>query len=121
MAHQMQTSMEMERAINDSLDCYRACSQTISHCLEMGGKHVEPGHIRLLMDCENICALSALYMARGSQFHPEVCGICADICDRCAQSCLEVDPNDSMMQQCADACRTCAQSCRVMARMRRAA
>lgn len=116
MMHQ-QRSMEMQQCIQNCEDCHRICMETEQHCLQMGGKHAEPSHIRLLHDCAQICQTSADFMIRGSEFHGMTCGVCADICARCADDCERVDPGDPMMKQCADMCRRCAESCRQMASM----
>jgi hypothetical protein len=80
----------------------------------MGGEHAEPEHIRLLIDCADICQTSANFMLRQSHAHGKVCGVCAEVCEQCAESCARFD-DDSVMQQCAEVCRTCAASCREMA------
>ena len=42
---------EMQRYIQECLDCHRTCEETIAYCLEQGATNVAPAHIRLLMDC----------------------------------------------------------------------
>ena len=110
MSHQ-----EMQRCIEECTSCHQICIQTVSHCLQMGGKHAEARHIGLLLDCAQICQTSADYMLRGSQFHTRTCAVCAEVCEACAQDCERVDPNDQQMKACADICRRCAESCRRMA------
>lgn len=112
---------EMEACIQACLDCHRICLQTVAHCLQQGGKHAEPAHLRLLMDCAQTCLTSADFMLRGSTFHGRTCGVCAEVCDACAADCERIDPNDAMMKACAEACRRCAESCRKMAARPRAA
>ena len=108
-------SSEMQDCINNCANCHAICIETISHCLQMGGKHADPAHIKLLMDCVQICETSEDFMLRMSQFHPQVCGTCADICEACAESCeaLSEDSGD-IMARCVEWCRTCAASCRKM-------
>lgn len=104
----------MQMCIQNCLDCHRICLQMISHCLEKGGKHAAPEHIRLLMDCAEICQTSANFMLRNSSFHSYTCDICAEICETCANDCARFS-DDEHMQACADMCRRCAESCRKMA------
>jgi len=104
----------MQECIQNCLDCHRNCLEMVQHCLQRGGKHAEATHIRLLLDCAQICATSADFMLRGSDFHGRVCGACAEICRRCAEDC-ERFGDDEMMQRCAEICRRCAESCRQMA------
>lgn len=105
---------EMEECIQNCLDCYRICLQTVTHCLQMGGKHAAPDHIRLLLDCAEICQISAGFMLRYSDFHGRTCTVCAEVCERCAESCEQFG-EDARMKACAEACRSCAESCRQMA------
>lgn len=113
MAH---INSEMRHCIDECQTCHSVCLETTIHCLQMGGPHAEPDHIRLMMDCAAICQTSADFMLRGSPLHILTCGVCAEVCERCAASC-EQFPEDAMMQQCAETCQSCAASCREMASM----
>lgn len=83
----------------------------MNHCLDAGGKHVEPEHFRIMMSCAEICRTSAHFMLIESGHHKHVCRECAEICEDCARSCEHVGG----MQDCVDACRRCAESCQKMA------
>lgn len=107
-------SAEMRRCIENCSDCHNICVEAVSHCLELGGKHAEAMHIRLLLDCADICMTSASTMLRGSELHVRTCALCAEICDLCAESCENL-ADDALMKQCAEICRRCAESCRKMA------
>ena len=106
----------MQRCIQECLQCHRSCLEIVTHCLRTGGTHAEAGHIRLLLDCAEICQTSANFMLRGSDLHTHTCGVCAEVCERCARSCEQMG-NDEQMQACAEVCRRCAESCRQMASM----
>jgi hypothetical protein len=79
----------------------------------MGGEYAQPNHIRLLLDCAEICQTNANFMLRGSDLHGLICATCAEVCDRCAGDCDRFD--DAQMKRCAETCRRCAESCREMA------
>jgi hypothetical protein len=111
-----QVSAEMQECIQNCLDCHAICVETATYCVQMGGKHAEPTHVRLLMDCAQICATSADFMLRQSELHGHACAVCAEVCERCAQSCEEMG-DDAQMRACAEMCRRCAESCRRMANM----
>jgi hypothetical protein len=105
-------SEETTRCIQECLDCHRVCLQeAMNHCLEMGGKHVEPVHFRLMLTCAEICQTSANFMLSHSVMHKSVCAVCAEVCEACAESCQTLGD----MQDCVNACRRCAASCRKMA------
>jgi len=101
-----------ERCIQACLDCYRCCLSTAAYCQAAGGQHTEAEHLRLLADCAEICRVSADFMIRRSASHPAVCGVCAEICARCASDCERM--GDERMRSCADVCRRCAQQCQAM-------
>ena len=109
----MQTmTSSMQDCIDDCLHCYRTCLQTaMNHCLEAGGRHTEPEHFRLMMNCSDICRTAAEFMLTGSPLHGPVCAACAEVCHACAQSCEQI----GNMEECVEACRTCMDSCRLMA------
>lgn len=111
MPHQTQ---DMERCIALCQECHEVCLRTLPHCLEKGGQHAEAAHIRLLLDCAEICETSANFMIRGSELHMETCRACSEVCQRCASDCRRLG-NDPKMQECADACLRCAESCAQMA------
>ena len=82
-----------------------------NHCLEVGGKHVEPAHFRLMLACAEMCRTSAHLMLLGTEHHRHTCAEWAEICEACAESCEEVGGMDDCVRQC----RSCAETCRKMA------
>ena len=108
------TGHDMTACIDECEACHRVCAETVRYCLEKGGRHAAPEHVGLLIDCAEICQTSANFMMRGSAAHKTVCGACAEICERCADSCDGI-PGDAQLTACAKACRACAESCRNMA------
>jgi hypothetical protein len=105
-------SSEMQRCIEECQRCHSVClSMAATHCLEMGGKHVEPQHFRTMLDCAEICQTSANFMLRNSSLHAHTCRACAEVCAACADDCERVGD----MEACVEACRSCAESCRKMA------
>jgi hypothetical protein len=107
----------MQECIDRCQSCQESCLESVGHCLQLGGDHAEPDHIRLLIACAEICDTSARFMLLGSKHHVRTCDVCADVCDDCAKDCARFT-DDEMMQRCADVCRRCAESCRQMAAAR---
>lgn len=103
---------EMRSCIEECHRCHTTClSDAIGHCLEAGGRHTEPKHFKLMLDCAEICQTTANFMARGSEHHRHLCRECAEICRQCAASCEALGD----MQECVAACIRCAESCEKMA------
>ena len=105
----------MDECIRNCTECRTICMKTVTHCLGVGGKHADQAHIRMLLDCAQICATSADFMTRGSPLHRLTCGACAEICQQCADDCERMAGGDQQMLQCVEMCRRCAASCRDMA------
>lgn len=105
----------METTTNESilkmLECYNSCTTTVKHCLGKGGEHADPEHINVLLDCAKICQTAADFMIRESPNHAAVCGLCADVCRECAESCEALAGDDETMKECAKICRECAEEC----------
>ncbi|MDQ3516411.1 MAG: four-helix bundle copper-binding protein [Gemmatimonadota bacterium] len=114
MPHQMKASPAMQSCIDVCNECHSVCIETVHHCLSLGGKHAEVGHITTLLDCADICRTSADFMLRGSERHPESCQACAAVCRACEESCRSMG-DDEQMKKCADVCGRCAESCEKMA------
>lgn len=113
MAHR--TDARMQECIDECHTCEEVCLETVTHCLAQGGKHAEAEHIQTLLACAEICETSARFMLLGSEFHGQVCEVCAEVCTACAASCDSM-PDDDTMRRCAEECRRCAESCRQMAK-----
>src|SRR5262245_43951982 len=76
--------MDMRKCILTCLECHRICIETMAHGLARGGPYVDNRLIQTLSDCADICHTSASFMMRHSDMHVRTCGVCADVCDRCA-------------------------------------
>ena len=107
------TTHSIEQCIENCLRCHRICLETAARHLQ-GEAQIDPAHLRLLLDCAEICQTSANFMIRGSDLHGETCGACAAICERCADEC-DRHGDDPHMAACAEICRRCAETCREMA------
>lgn len=96
--------------------CWRSrdtCQTTLfTHRLQMGDEYVAEAHVKIMIDCIEMCQLSADFITRESDMHVISCAACADVCDRCAVSCEQIG-GDHMLA-CADICRECADACRSM-------
>ena len=112
MPHQM--SDAMQECIDRCQSCQAICLESVGRCLDLGGKHADADHIRMLIACAEVCDTSARFMLLGSEHHPRTCEVCAEVCEACAKDCEQFG-DDEMMQRCADTCRRCAESCREMA------
>ena len=103
---------DMQACIDACLTCYRTChSMLMGHCVETGGDHVAPDHVRTMAACAEMCRAAAHVMLTGSDLHRHSCRACAEICEACAADCERLDG----MEDCVSACRACARECRRMA------
>ena len=116
MTHAQHHTSEMDTCIELCRECEQLCTSAIPHCLELGGRHAAPAHIRLLIDCADICGTSSRFMMRDSRLHADTCRACAKVCDNCAHDCRQLG-DDAEMLDCAEMCERCANACRKLAEM----
>ena len=96
------------------LACHSICLSTaMTRYLETSPQHHRPQHLRLILDCAAVCALTADLIAHKSQFQARFCALCAEVCDTCRKDCLQL----GSLEDCVEACRVAAQHCRDMARL----
>jgi hypothetical protein len=91
--------------------CQETCTETVMHSLKEGGDYAKIEHIRILLDCSEICQVAVNFFLRDSDYAGNIIELCADICEECAQSCETFDGHEHM-KNCAMVCRTCAEDCR---------
>ena len=104
---------DIEACIEACKNCQRSCLETaMTFCLVQGGKHVQPEHFRLMLNCSELCQTCANFMLSQSTMHAEVCAACATVCDACADSCEQIGD----MGECVRLCRDCARRCEAMSR-----
>jgi len=108
-----QLSRQAQEAIAALQSCHATChSMALTYCLEKGGEHGRPQHLRLMLDCAAFCALTADALGRKSQFHNAIAALCAQICRTCGEDCEKLGG----MEDCVRACRDCAARCTEIAR-----
>ena len=62
----------MKACMDACHDCHVTClHMAMNHCLEMGGQHAAPEHMKIMADCAQICAVAIDFMARKSA-HPSI-------------------------------------------------
>jgi hypothetical protein len=71
--------------------------------------------IQLNRECASICYTASQIMSMDGEHAKQICSVCDDICNACAQECEKYTQMDHC-QQCAQACRRCAEECSRMAR-----
>lgn len=113
-----QLSQQARRTIESLQHCHATClSMAMTYCMETGGEHARPQHLRLMLDCAGLCAFTADTIARKSQFHSRAAQFCADVCTVCADDCEALGE----MDDCVTACRDCARLCDEISRADHAA
>ncbi|WP_344761395.1 hypothetical protein [Actimicrobium antarcticum] len=101
---------QIRKGLEASQRCHNLCVQAlIDYTLENEnkGRAPQPGLMRLLMDCEEVCSMTSGFLLRGSHFHDRACQLCSMICKACAEGCVEA----GNMADCLHACLRCAEAC----------
>lgn len=87
--------------------CVATCEKCSTDCI----KDANANCALLCRDCADICALTARFDARDSQFSRELHRLCALICKACAEECDKHTDHRYSCKACADACKKCAAIC----------
>ncbi|MEV0967957.1 hypothetical protein [Microtetraspora glauca] len=115
MKQEKKITSEMQKCIDMCMEAHSCCEQTMTHCLQQGGKHADMAMMGALMDCSDMTRMCGDMMMRQSPMAMDMAGMCARAADRCAEMAMPMSTGDPMMQKCVDACRACAQAARAVA------
>lgn len=105
------------QSYNSYVAVFDACSTECRRCAEAALKSSKVTHfvrvIKLSTDCALLCSLVVAFIKTDSEFLPKLSGVCAELCQACADECFTQKPPH--WEPCAEACSTCADVCRKMA------
>jgi hypothetical protein len=90
--------------------CVAACENCASACLQEEDVKMMAPCIALDRDCSDICAITARFLARGSEHAQHLLQVCAEICKACGDECGQ--HHHQHCKDCAEACRRCEEACR---------
>ncbi len=83
--------------------------------IEVTGHELDPDYLERLGASVQICGLGPDFLeAHDVEMFKQIIGICTDVCENCAETCLMLDTHDPFLQECAALCRLYAQRCRDM-------
>lgn len=108
-------SNKNQTCIDTCNQCAQACYECFTACLNEPDMQARKNCISILVECAGMCQMSAAHMAMDGKFAAQHCGVCATICEKCAEECKMF--TDEHCTQCAQICKTCADECRKMAGM----
>ena len=109
----MERSKQIEECIQHCIKCFQGCTEGIPHCLDKGGKHAEPSHIKLMMETADMCNINASFLLQEAKHAKEHCKLCATVCEDCSEACGSFS-DDSKMKMMSENLKKCADSCRNM-------
>ena len=102
---------QIQSLLNALHACIAACEHCATACLGEQDVKMMARCIQLDRDCADICALTARFVARGSEHAAHLLKECAEICKACGDECAK-HSHMQHCQECADACKRCEAACR---------
>ncbi|MBI0537441.1 four-helix bundle copper-binding protein [Roseomonas sp. KE2513] len=105
-------STGMLRHIRICLECHRACLRAAVACLGHGGAWATTPLARTILDCSQVCLITADLMGRMPSLQAGLRQACIAACEECAGHCEHMVGEVPGMRGCAEACRRCADACR---------
>jgi hypothetical protein len=106
---------EMRDCIEATSACYTACAETLNYSSHEVGGIPDLRHLRLLIDCSEVCQTTQDGMLRASELGIMLAAVCVEACEKVAESCRQLDPSDEQLAMCAEVCDHTADCCRRLA------
>ncbi|MFD1647894.1 four-helix bundle copper-binding protein [Haloarchaeobius litoreus] len=111
-----ETLSKIDHLDDDARECIEICTEAAEACEwcadECLGDEEMEACARLCRDVADLTTLHARFMARDSNYSPQLAEACAGACEECAEECGRHD--DEHCQVCAEVLTECAESCRNM-------
>lgn len=108
-------SQQMRECIESTSECYTVCAETLNYSLDGGGSLADEHHLRLLIDCCEVCQTTQNSLLRSSDLGMMLAAVCVEACEKVAESCRRVDGSDEQFAECAEVCDRTADCCRQLA------
>jgi hypothetical protein len=105
--------LSLQPCINACIICAKACNKCFKECLEKDNINELKEALSILVDCAEICYVTAVYMSRDGTFSEELSSSCAELCEKCASICERYEYLSC--QDTVAACKQCAEACKELA------
>ena len=96
--------------------CIDACLKCIASCYHCASMDLKEKDIAMMsrcvqldMECATMCLTVVQLMSLESESVRNICWLCADVCNKCAEECEK--HTHAHCKECAEACRKCANEC----------
>lgn len=104
------TANNLQDCIEACIRCAQVCNRCFKECLDKDNINGMKEALGILVDCAEMCYVTAAYLSNNNVYSGNVSGACAELCERCADICesyATLSCRDSV-----EACRLCAAECR---------
>ncbi|HEY9696025.1 MAG TPA: four-helix bundle copper-binding protein [Trichocoleus sp.] len=98
---------EMKICLQAWKDCQSACTEAMNYCADPQGQCLEMTLLCMMRDCAEMCMMCANLMSDGSEFMGRAALLCAEMCERCAMTCSQM--NNPKLTELAVLCHRCAE------------
>jgi hypothetical protein len=102
--------LSLQPCINACIICAKACNKCFKECLEKDNINELKEALSILVDCAEICYVTAVYMSRDGTFSEELSSSCAELCEKCASICEHYE--NLPCQDSVESCKQCAVACK---------
>jgi hypothetical protein len=96
-------SAEMQQCLAATVECQRICAETVTYCLQQGGRLADESLIRLLQDANDFCRMTNDLLTRRSEWHGRASAMAAEVLAQAARRCAEFG-DDAQLKTCSEAC-----------------
>lgn len=96
-------SAEMQQCLAAVVESERMCMETMTYCLQQGGRMADESLIRALQDASDFCRLTTELLYRRSEWHGRASAMAAEVVGQTARRCTEFG-DDAQLKTCSEAC-----------------
>lgn len=100
----------VEACIEACMSCAQTCNKCFKACLEKDNINEMKEALCILVDCAELCYVTAACLSQDDMYYHDLCASCAELCEKCAEVCREYE--DLHCKSCVDAAILCAELCR---------
>src|SRR6266487_5694265 len=90
-------SPQVRACIDATSYCDTACTETLTYSLDSESDLFDQRHLRLLIDCCEVCQTTQNILLRASELSVMLSAVCAEACEKVAAHCRHLDSSDEQL------------------------
>lgn len=103
--------IDLDRVIDDLMETYRICHQTVAYCIDSGGDLATLARLKAFDDCAEINLTLANFLLRASEHWRGLAVTCVDVSAACASEIEDIEHSDGQLRAAYASCNRSRHAC----------